>query len=300
MTTRFLAPDLSKLPPPALIEELSFEAILAEQKADLLARWNEVRQSRPDLPPLDTLGLESEPLTILLQTYAYRETLLRALVNDKARAVLLAFAQGADLDHIGADRGVARAVIDAAAGLYEADDRFRRRIQLAPEALSIAGPAGAYEFHALTLDPSIMDAYAWTPRPGEVHVAVVGNGIEPVSDAVLERLVRRFSLDGIVPLTDTVVVRRATVNNFDLHVTASISAGVDSASVRAAIEAAARGYMSTRARIGMPVYLSGLIAAMKTAAIENIIITAPASDVACEPPKIAKLVNVVVTTNTIG
>lgn len=79
MVARFLAPDLTQLAPAKLIEEIDAEAILAAQKAFVLARWAEVRQKRPDLPPLDTLGLETEPLTILLEAFAYRETLLRAL-----------------------------------------------------------------------------------------------------------------------------------------------------------------------------------------------------------------------------
>ena len=100
VTTRFLAPDLTQLQPAALIETIDSEAILAAQKAWILARWDAIRVDRPDLPALDTLGLETEPLTILLEVFAYRETLLRALVNDKARAVLIAYATGSDLDHL--------------------------------------------------------------------------------------------------------------------------------------------------------------------------------------------------------
>jgi phage-related baseplate assembly protein len=102
MVARFLAPDLTQLSPAALIEEIDAEVILAAQKTFVLARWEELRQTRPDLPALDTLGLETELMTILLEAFAYRETLLRALVNDKACAVLLTYATGSDLDHLGA------------------------------------------------------------------------------------------------------------------------------------------------------------------------------------------------------
>ncbi len=176
MVARFLAPDLTQLAPANLIEEIDAEAILAAQKAFVLARWAEVRTVRPDLPPLDTLGLETEPLTILLEAFAYRETLLRALVNDKARAVLLAYATGPDLDHLGALFATFRMgrvpATDNAPAVLESDDRFRRRIQLAPEACSCAGPSGAYIYYALTLAPSIVDAYAFSPRDGQVQVVV--------------------------------------------------------------------------------------------------------------------------------
>jgi phage-related baseplate assembly protein len=120
MVARFLAPDLTQLSPAALIEEIDAEVILAAQKAFVLARWEEVRQTRPDLPALDTLGLETEPMTILLEAFAYRETLLRALVNDKARAVLLAYATGSDLDHLGALFATYRMVVVPASDGVEA------------------------------------------------------------------------------------------------------------------------------------------------------------------------------------
>jgi phage-related baseplate assembly protein len=87
---RFLPPDLSQLPPPQLIDVIDYETILQDQKDWVLARWAECQAIRPDLPPLDTLGLETEPMTIILEAFAYREVILRSLVNDKARAVPLA------------------------------------------------------------------------------------------------------------------------------------------------------------------------------------------------------------------
>jgi hypothetical protein len=57
MSARFVAPDLSQLVPAKLIEEISAEAVLAAQKAWVLARWNAIRAPRPDLPALGTLGV---------------------------------------------------------------------------------------------------------------------------------------------------------------------------------------------------------------------------------------------------
>ena len=106
--------DTSALPSPAVVELLDFEAIVADIKADLLARYPEAAT---------VLDLESEPLVKLLESFAFRELLFRARVNDAARAHLLAFATGADLDHLGALFGVSRM-----AG--EHDERLRVRIQL--------------------------------------------------------------------------------------------------------------------------------------------------------------------------
>jgi phage-related baseplate assembly protein len=45
VVARFLAPDLTQLAPAKLIEEIDAEAILAAQKAFVLARWAEVARS---------------------------------------------------------------------------------------------------------------------------------------------------------------------------------------------------------------------------------------------------------------
>jgi phage-related baseplate assembly protein len=301
VTSRFLAPDLTQLQPAALIEVIDSEAILAAQKAWILARWEETRVDRPDLPALDTLGLETEPLTILLEAFAYRETLLRALVNDKARAVLIAYATGSDLDHLGALFGVVRAVIVPGSGgnapVMESDDRFRRRIQLAPEAFSTVGPRGAYIFFALTLDPSIADAWAYSPREGQVHVVVAGANGQDVSDAVLARLVDRFGREDTVPLTDVVTVRRAEMVLYSVAVTVSFPRGPDPTLIKGRIEQAVRAYAAERYRIGTDVYTSGLIAAAKVGGVESVMLAAPMQDIICSDTQIPQLADVLISLN---
>ena len=107
MTTTFTPIDLSRLPAPVVIEQIDYEAILAGRKAYAVSLWPADQQAEVAA----TLALESEPLTKLLQESAYRETLLRQRVNEAALAVLLPFAQGADLEQIGARFNVARLII---------------------------------------------------------------------------------------------------------------------------------------------------------------------------------------------
>jgi len=299
VTSRFLAPDLTQLQPAALIEVIDSEAILAAQKAWILARWADIRVDRPDLPPLDTLGLETEPLTILLEAFAYRETLLRALVNDKARAVLIAYATGSDLDHLGGLFGVVRAVLVPGSNppVLESDDRFRRRIQLAPEAFSTVGPRCAYIFFALTLDPSIADAWAYSPRDGQVHVVVAGANGEGVSDAVLARLVDRFGREDTVPLTDVITVRRAEMVRYSVVVMVSLPHGPDPELIKGRVEQAIRAYAAERYRIGTDVYTSGLVAAAKVGGVESVTLSAPALDVICSDTQIPQLADVLISLN---
>src|SRR5579871_2220022 len=170
MASRYHAPDLSLLPPPNLIETVSFEAILAAQKQWILDRWAQLMAANPSLPPLDTLGLETEPMTVVIEAYAYREVLMRALVNDKAKAILLAYATGTDLDQVGALYPVMRSV-------GETDASFRERVQMLPESFSVAGPRGAFISFARAYDPiAIANAWAWSPRDGEVQIVLAGPG----------------------------------------------------------------------------------------------------------------------------
>lgn len=159
--------DLSQLPAPEVVEPLDYEAILAEMLAHL----------RTLDPEFDAL-VESDPAYKILQAAAYRELLIRQRVNDAARAVMLAHATGADLEHLAALFGVARLP-------GESDTALRRRAQLAPAAYSTAGPRAAYLFHALgavasweTADGSawlqtVKDAAVYSHVPGTVTVAVL-------------------------------------------------------------------------------------------------------------------------------
>jgi len=298
MSTRFLAPDLTQLAPPQLIEEVSFEAILTAQKAWVLSQWDVVRVTRPDLPPIDTLGLETEPMTIVLQSYAYRETIIRALINDKARAVLLAYAVGTDLDHLGVLFGTVRMVIvpatDTVPVIMESDDRFRRRIQLAPEAFSTVGPRGAYIYFALTESAEVMDAWAYSPSDGRVNVVVAGFNGADVSDDVMATLMRRFAMEDTVPLTDDVNVMRAARTDYSVAIVAYFSRGPDPLLIKSTIETAVRNYATMNERIGATIYKSGLVSVARIPAIDNVVIDI--GDVVCNDDHIPHLLGVTIET----
>lgn len=304
MVARFLAPDLTQLAPAALIEEISADGIIAELISYVSATWKEIRVSRPDLPELDVLGLETEPMTILLQVIAYRESVLRALVNDKARAVLLAYATGSDLDHLGALFGTYRmtlvAATDTSPAIMESDDRFRRRIQLAPEAFSCAGPRGAYIYFALSLDLAIEDAYAFSPADGHVHVVVAGANGADVPDDVISALVDRFHRDDTVPMTDVITVRRAEIVPYSVDAIIQFPRGPDPAVIQAASEAAIRAYATERQRIFTTVFKSGLIAAGKAGGVENMLLIGPAADVVCGEAQVPVLSALTVATQVTG
>lgn len=92
---------------PDVVEVLDYETILAERKATLVSLYPEEQQEAV----ARTLILESEPIVKLLEENAYRGVIWRQRVNEAARAVMLAYAAGSDLDQIGANYNVPRLVI---------------------------------------------------------------------------------------------------------------------------------------------------------------------------------------------
>ena len=99
--------DLSRLPPPNVVEEISFEAILTERKERFVGLYPEEAQDAVR----QTLALESEPIVKQLRESAYREMILRQRINEASRASLLAYATGEDLENRAADYGVERILI---------------------------------------------------------------------------------------------------------------------------------------------------------------------------------------------
>jgi phage-related baseplate assembly protein len=294
--SRFVAVDLTGLTPPNVVETLVYEDILEELKADCVARMEAMGVD------YNVQMLESDPVVKILEVAAYRELLLRARVNDAARAVMLAFAQQADLEHLGVYYGVERELVTPATqddpAVYETDTRLRQRVQLAPEALSTAGPEGAYIFHTMTLDPSIKSVQVYTPQPGEVHVLpLVDSGDGIPSPTLLSQIRVRLGQEDIRPLTDMVFVRAPTLLNFTLEVNLSIAEGPDPLVVKAASLASINTYLSNRHKVGTSIKVSGLIAAAMVPGVEDVELVSPVADITPAEDEVAyattKTVNVV-------
>lgn len=275
----FGAIDLSRLPPPDVVERLDFETILGAMKAELISR-------APELAPV--LALESEPAVKILEVAAYRELLLRARINDAARAVMLATATGTDLDHLAALFGVARFVLDpgdpeAAPPVpaeLEADGDLRYRVQLALEGFSVAGPVGAYTYHAFAASPLVRDVSIASPEPGQVLVTVL-SAEEPgtASLALLAAVQTALSADDVRPLCDTVIVQSATLLSYEIEARLELDQGPDSDLVISEAFAAVALYAQETHRLGRPVTRSGLFAALHRPGVRRVLLTSPAADI---------------------
>lgn len=284
-TASSTAIDLSRLPPPDVIEALDYETIL-QAKKDRLAEL---------LPDFDAF-LESDPAIKLLEICAYDELLLRQRVNDGARAVLLAFARGGDLDNIAALFGVTRLVLvpanpaTGAAAITEADDDLRSRVLLAPDSYSVAGPASAYVFHARSADGDVLDAAATSPEPGEVVVSVLSRlGDGTASPELLATVEAVVNADTVRPLTDLVTVASAAIVEFAIEAQLTLYAGPDADLILAAANTRLDQLLADSRRIGRDITRSALFAALHVGGVQNVTLIEPAADVVIGPTQAATL-----------
>lgn len=269
--------DLSRLPAPSVVEALDFESIFAAMLADLLSR-----------DPTFAALVESEPAYKILQVAAYRELLLRQRVNEAARAVMLAYAAGTDLDQIGANYAVPRLLIEPGnptaippiPDTWESDADYRYRIQLSMAAYSVAGPQDAYLYHALSADGRVRHVKAESPTPGNVVVTVLGSDGDgtPPGD-LLAAVDARLSAKTIRPLTDAVTVRAATIVPFSVTATLTFYAGPDPAVALAAAHAALADYLDSVRKVGHDITRSGIFAALHQPGVQRVQLTEPAADV---------------------
>jgi phage-related baseplate assembly protein len=261
--SRFTAIDLSGLAPPDIMETLDYEAIVTAMRDDLVERFPLIA---------GVIDLESEPARKLIETFAYRELRLRARVNDAARAVLLASSYGTNLDHLGALFATARQE-------GESDDRFRRRIQLAPEAFSVAGPEGAYQYHALTVAPWARDVSAVSRRPGVVRITVLKEGADPMP-ALTEREAVRLHLrdEAIRPLTDVVEVMPPAIRRTRIAAKLTLYPGPDGEMVRQRALTAISTWVEKNRMLGMNLRRSALYAALHQEGVHSVDLVSPAED----------------------
>ncbi|WP_374414205.1 baseplate J/gp47 family protein [Novosphingobium colocasiae] len=274
----FTAVDLSRLPAPDIIETLDYETLLAEAVARFKAE-------------MAALGVtfearDSDPAVKLLQTFAYLAQLLRQRVNDAARAVMPAFAVKADLDHIAALFGIVRKVIvpaDLVLGtddILESDAEFRRRMVLAPESFSVAGPEGAYLFHALSADAQVLDATATSPSPGVVIVSILSRQGNGAASPELVAIVQEYlSAAERRPLTDLVTVQSADIVTFAVDYDLTTYSGPDATLVLEASLASMNAYIAESHRLGRDITMSALYRAAHVEGAQNVHFNSPTSDV---------------------
>lgn len=267
--------NLANMPLPPVIRELSYEDTLSELKAGLIRLY-------PDIEPI--LQLESAIVNKLMQNFAYYVVMLRAEMNDAAKALMLATAGGGDLDSFAADFDIQRLVVGQNADgspIYEDDDDFRKRRQLAPGGYAVAGPEEAYKFHALSADGRVKEAEPVKGEGGRVDIILRGrDGDGSLPDEVIQNVFVALSPKTKRPLTDNVYVRSVSVVNQPVKVLVKIPTGPDEATVRDKVKASVEAYARDRSAIGSILRIDGIIgAAYSGNSLERVAVIEPSADV---------------------
>ncbi|MDN4591256.1 baseplate assembly protein [Xenophilus aerolatus] len=290
--------DMTLLPPPAVIEVLDFEAILQDHKAQFQTLCAEAG--------LDySLLLESDPITKLLELGAYREMLMRQRINDAAKACMLAYAVGTDLDHQAANLGVQRLLITPAdlnanppvPAVYESDDRLRERAQLALEGITTAGPRESYRFHALSASALVADVGVDSPAPGTVRVTVLATDPSGVpTDQLLDSVRAALSEEDVRPLCDLVTVQGPEIIESAITATLHLKPGPAGQVGAAAASAALEKWLADIRRLGAGLPRSGIDAALHQAGMNRVDLTVPAADILCDRTQWVRVTSINLTT----
>ncbi len=160
----------------------------------------------------------------------------------------------------------------------EENDRYRERIQLSPERLSVAGPDGAYEYWAKTAHQDIVDVSVSSPSAVSVSIKPLLTGGEIPTQDILDLVAAAVSAKTRRPLTDQVTVEAPTAEPYDLTATYYISTADSalSAQIQAEVEAATDEYLEwQRLVIGRDINPDELISRVKAAGAKRLAITAP-------------------------
>lgn len=257
--------NLGGLPAPDIIEALDYEQIVDQLKQQLLTR-------NPDYSEL--LNLESEPLVIAIEAFAYRELLLRQQINEAVRSNLLAFAQGADLDQLGAFYGVDRQT-------SETDEPLRLRIKDRILGSSTAGGEAHYRYQAFSVSTDIRDIAVDSPEPGRVRVSVLaktGVEIEPL----VAQVKARVAANDVQVLTDTVEVVPTELVEVDIVADIIVQEG----GLPISQEILSQGFaevIEQQRRLGWDLAPSWIISQLHSSNIKEVQLHQPAQNVVIQP-----------------
>ncbi len=208
---------------------------------------------------------------LLIDLIAYRETLLRAAINDAARQNLVRFARAPMLDYLGELVGVIRLP-------GEDDERLRARIIEAPESFSVAGPRLAYRHHAMSAHVSIVDCAVRSPEPGLVVLYPITDAGLPSAE-IMALVLAAASAEDARPICDRVEVQAPLDCPFVVQAAIVVRPGYDAEAVRQAAAAGLSAHLDAmRRRLGADIVRTQLIAALHVDGVHRVDLVAPNAD----------------------
>ncbi|MCU4561636.1 baseplate J/gp47 family protein [Acinetobacter pittii] len=277
MTTSSTAIDLSQLPEPTIVEQIDYETILADGLQDYYDRMDSTGVEYTKLR-------ESDPAYKLAEVFAFREMIVRQRANDSAKAVLLAYASGTDLEHKAAEKNLQRRLISeatpTAAAIYETDSSLRKRVQLAPEGYTTAGSEGSYLFHGMNADVRVKDIEPFSPDKGIAAIYVLSTeGDGTASEELINIVDQALNKKIIRPLTDDVQVYSASIIHYQVEAVLEIENGPDKNIVLQDAINELQKYVDSIHKLNTKVSITGITSALQRKGVIDIDLISPLSKI---------------------
>lgn len=274
--------DLSRLPLPAALEALDYEALFSLYVGRFLDVWADERVADPSLPDFNVLTLRSDPVAVTLRTIAYLRLLDRQRVNDAVKALLAPLAGGSDLDNVAARQGVERLEIVPAEGqtpaLMETDAALLRRYLLSFEKAS-AGSRNRYLYEAWTAWPLMLDARVngWKEhgRRGDTDIVIIAEEGRLATEEEKKLVRDAVTHPSVQPEAVAVTVINAQRVEYAVDLVIEVQPGPDAEVVRQEAEARVRRAAEARMQIGGEIPAGYLAGAAYSASIVRVRDNAP-------------------------
>lgn len=272
--------DLSKIPTPNVIEEISVSEMLDEM----------LQQIALDMPEIE-LHI-ADPAYKVLEVAAYHRYIDRKRANENAISLLITNAAEADLDSI----GITYYGVERLAG--EPDSDYKRRLLLSYDSYSTAGSQNSYIYHTLSASPTIKDATAVGRAAGEVLVTVLSkDGIGTASPQLISTVRAALSAEKVRPLNDQVIVQSASVVTYQIRAVLTLRPGPSPQVVREKAIAAAQALADRYHKLGESIDHGAIKAALYVEGVKSVELPQPVGNIIRNKSQAAYCTNIEVVTN---
>ena len=279
--------DFSQLPEPNLIQELDYESIFNERKEKFIALYPAAEQNQWRT----ILNRESDPVVKVLQENAYLELLYRNKCNADARSLLLAYAEGSDLDHLAlTEYGLIRLIVTPAdnsvvppsPAIYESDERLRERCLLSFDGMNTAGSANAYRYFALSADGRVDGIKVKSDEETPCFLDIVITQVDSENGAASAELIQivqtALDPDTVRPVGDRPTVKSSIATNYQIEAVLYVGKNAEDALLLEAANIRLDKYIKNAQKNGESIYLSAIYAALHVDGIERVQIISPTAD----------------------
>ena len=279
--------DFSQLPEPNLIQELDYESIFNERKEKFIALYPATEQNQWRT----ILNRESDPVVKVLQENAYLELLYRNKCNADARSLLLAYAEGSDLDHLAlTEYGLIRLIVTPAdnsvvppsPAIYESDERLRERCLLSFDGMNTAGSANAYRYFALSADGRVDGIKVRSDEANPYLLDIVITQVDSINGEASAELItavqKALDPDHVRPVCDRPTVKSSIATNYQIEAVLYVGKNAEDALLLETANIRLDKYIKNAQKNGESIYLSAIYAALHVDGIERVEIISPTAD----------------------